>query len=97
VGWDKHGTGGAYHGAIKYKMMTNIICCHLVATSLLAMWHLEAVSEMSEGSIGINIGKGYLLWCHKIHNDEQQIFIVVHHLVPMSLTVMWNLNSVLQK
>jgi len=32
VSWDKHGTGGAYRGAIKYKMTTNIICHCLVAT-----------------------------------------------------------------
>jgi len=71
VGWDEHGTGGAYCGAIKYKMTMNIVHHRLVATLLLATWHLEPVSEMSEGSIGINVGKGYLPWCHKIHNDKQ--------------------------
>ena len=41
VGWE----GGAHHLVIKNTMMNDksIVIRHLVATSLLAMWHLDAM------------------------------------------------------
>ena len=47
-GLGQTGTGGAYCGDIKYRTTTNVVRRRLVAMSLLATWHLESVSEMSE-------------------------------------------------
>jgi len=42
VGWE-----GAHHGVIKRMTMNNkaVIICHLVATSLSVMWHLDSMSK----------------------------------------------------
>jgi len=48
VGWEEWGTKGAHRGVLT-TMMNDVVIRHLVAMSLMAMWHLDLLSEKLMG------------------------------------------------
>jgi len=67
-----------------------VVPCHCcIVTLCCPVSQQSGLGRMWEG--------GYSLWCSKINNDKQQMWVLIHHLVATSLSAMWHLDFVLEK